>query len=91
MHRALPHLGLFAAAVPLQDFLFDSLVQSSIYLEIRSSTSSSSPCCRWTRCPWWCSRRRSLALGVTMDCVMGAAGINTTRHAADRLRRAPDR
>ena len=68
MHRTLPYLGLFAAAVLLQVFLFDNL-SISIYLNplvyivfIALLPLDTLPV---------------VALGVTMDCVMGAAGINT--------------
>ena len=74
MHRTLPYLGLFAAAVLLQVFLFDNL-SISIYLNplvyivfIALLPLDTLPVV---------VLGAGLALGVTMDCVMGAAGINT--------------
>ena len=74
MHRILPYLGLFAAAVLLQVFLFDNL-SISIYLNplvyivfVALLPLDALPVALLGA---------GLALGVTMDCVMGAAGINT--------------
>lgn len=74
MYRTLPYLGLFAAAALLQVFLFDNLT-ISIYLNplvyivfIALLPLDTLPVA---------VLGAGLALGVTMDCVMGAAGINT--------------
>lgn len=74
MHRTLPYLGLFAAAVLLQVFLFDNLT-ISIYLNpliyivfIALLPLDTAPVA---------VLGAGLALGVTMDFAMGAAGINT--------------
>lgn len=74
MHRTLPYLGLFAAAVLLQVFLFDNLT-ISIYLNpliyivfIALLPLDTTPVA---------VLGAGLALGVTMDFAMGAAGINT--------------
>ncbi len=74
MYRTLPYLGLFAAAVLLQVFLFDNL-SISIYLNplvyivfVALLPLDALPVALLGA---------GLALGVTMDCVMGAAGINT--------------
>ena len=74
MYRTLPYLGLFAATVLLQVFLFDNLsisvdLNPLIYiafiallpLDAQPATLLGS----------------GLLLGITMDCAMGAAGINT--------------
>lgn len=74
MHRTLPYLGLFAAAVLLQVFLFDNLT-ISIYLNpliyivfLLLLPLDTLPVA---------VLGAGLALGVTMDLAMGAAGINT--------------
>lgn len=74
MHRTLPYLGLFAAAVLLQVFLFDNLT-ISIYLNpliyivfLLLLPLDTLPVA---------VLGAGLALGVTMDFAMGAAGINT--------------
>lgn len=74
MHRTLPYLGLFAAAVLLQVFLFDNL-SISIYLNpliyiafIALLPLDTLPVALLGA---------GLALGVTMDCAMGSAGVNT--------------
>ena len=81
MHRTLPYLGLFAAAVLLQVFLFDNL-SISIYLNplvyivfIALLPLDTLPVA---------VLGAGLVLGVTMDCVMGAAGINTIATLLDR-------
>lgn len=74
MHRTLPYLGLFAAAVLLQVFLFDNLT-ISIYLNplIYIVFIALLP----LDTPPVAVLGAGLALGVTMDFAMGAAGINT--------------
>ena len=74
MHRTLPYLGLFAAAVLLQVFLFDNLT-IRIYLNpliyivfLLLLPLDTRPIAMLGA---------GLALGVTMDFAMGAAGINT--------------
>ena len=74
MYRTLPYFGLFAAAVLLQVFLFDNL-SISVYFNplvyivfIALLPLETLPVA---------VLGAGLALGVTMDCVMGAAGINT--------------
>ena len=74
MYRTLPYFGLFAAAVLLQIFLFDNL-SISVYFNplvyivfIALLPLETLPVA---------VLGAGLALGVTMDCVMGAAGINT--------------
>lgn len=74
MYRTLPYLGLFAAAVLLQVFLFDNL-SISVYLNplvyvvfIALLPLDAQPVTLLGA---------GLLLGVTMDFAMGAAGINT--------------
>lgn len=74
MYRTLPYLGLFAAAVLLQVFLFDNL-SISVYLNpliyivfIALLPLDAQPVTLLGA---------GLVLGVTMDFAMGAAGINT--------------
>ena len=74
MYRTLPYIGLFAAVVLLQVFLFDNL-SISVYLNplvyvvfIALLPLDAQPVSLLG------SR---LLLGITMDCAMGAAGINT--------------
>lgn len=74
MYRTLPYLALFAATVLLQVFLFDNL-SISIYLNplvyivfIALLPLDTPPAA---------VLGAGLALGVTMDFAMGAAGINT--------------
>ena len=74
MYRTLPYFGLFAAAVLLQVFLFDNL-SISVYFNplvyivfIALLPLETLPVA---------VLGAGLALGVTMDCVMGAAGSNT--------------
>lgn len=74
MYRTFPYLVLFAATVLLQVFLFDNLT-ISIYLNplvyvafLALLPLDTKPIVLLL----W-----GLVLGVTMDCAMGAAGINT--------------
>lgn len=74
MYRTLPYLGLYAAAVLLQIFLFDNL-SISVYLNplvyivfIALLPLDAQPVTLLGA---------GLLLGVTMDFAMGAAGINT--------------
>ena len=74
MYRTIPYLGLFAAAVLLQIFLFDNL-SISVYLNpliyivfIVLLPLDAQPVTLLGS---------GLLLGLTMDCAMGAAGINT--------------
>ena len=64
MYRTLPYLALFAATVLLQVFLFDNL-SISVYLN------------PLVYIAFIVLLGAGLALGVTMDGAMGAAGINT--------------
>ena len=74
MYRKLPYFGLFAAAVLLHIFLFDNLsirvyFNPLVYIVfIALLPLETLPVA---------VLGAGLALGVTMDCVMGAAGINT--------------
>ena len=68
MYRTLPYLGLFAAAVLLQVFLFDNLTISIylnplVYIVFIALLPLDTP--------------PAAVLGATMDFAMGAAGINT--------------
>ena len=68
MYRTLPYLALFAATVLLQVFLFDNLsisvyLNPLVYIAFIVLLPLDTP--------------PGLALGVTMDGAMGAAGINT--------------
>ena len=74
MYRTLPYLGLFAATVLLQVFLFDNL-SISIYLNplVYIAFIALLP----LNTPPIALLGSGLALGVTMDYAMGAAGINT--------------
>lgn len=74
MHRTLPYLGLFAAAVLLQVFLFDNL-SISIYLNplVYVAFIALLP----LDTPPIVLLLSGLAVGVTMDFAMGAAGVNT--------------
>ena len=74
MYRTLPYIGLFAAVVLLQVFLFDNL-SISVYLNplvyvvfIALLPLDAQPVSLLGS---------GLLLGITMDCAMGAAGINT--------------
>lgn len=74
MYRTIPYIGLFAAAVLLQIFLFDNL-SISVYLNpliyiifIVLLPLDDQPVTLLGS---------GLLLGLTMDCAMGAAGINT--------------
>ena len=74
MYRTIPYIGLFAAVVLLQVFLFDNL-SISIYLNplvyvvfIALLPLDAQPVTLLGS---------GLLLGITMDCAMGAAGINT--------------
>lgn len=74
MYRTLPYIGLFAAVVLLQVFLFDNL-SISVYLNplvyvvfITLLPLDAQPVSLLGS---------GLLLGITMDCAMGAAGINT--------------
>ena len=73
MYRTLPYFGLFAAAVLLQVFLFDNLSISVyfnplVYIDFIALLPLALPVA---------VLGAGLALGVSMVCVMGAAGINT--------------
>ena len=84
MYRTLPYLALFAATVLLQVFLFDNL-SISVYLNplVYIAFIVLLP----LDTPPVVLLGAGLALGVTMDGAMGAAGINTcllyTSDAAD--------
>lgn len=74
MYRTIPYIGLFAAVALLQVFLFDNL-SISIYLNplvyvvfIALLPLDAQPVT---------VLGSGLLLGITMDCAMGAAGINT--------------
>ena len=74
MYRTIPYIGLFAAVVLLQVFLFDNL-SISVYLNplvyvvfIALLPLDAQPVT---------VLGSGLLLGITMDCAMGAAGINT--------------
>ena len=74
MYRTLPYLGLFAAAALLQVFLFDNLTISIylnplVYIVFIALLPLDTPPAA--------ALGAGLALGVTMDFAMGAAGINT--------------
>ena len=74
MYRTLPYLGLFAAAALLQVFLFDNLTISIylnplVYIVFIALLPLDTPPAAVLGA--------GLALGVTMDFAMGAAGINT--------------
>ena len=74
MYRTLPYLGLFAAAALLQVFLFDHLTISIylnplVYIVFIALLPLDTPPAAVLGA--------GLALGVTMDFAMGAAGINT--------------
>ena len=74
MHKTLPYLALFAVVVLLQVFLFDNL-SISIYLNplVYVAFIALLP----LDTPPAAVLGAGLALGVTMDFAMGAAGINT--------------
>ena len=74
MYRTIPYIGLFAAVVLLQVFLFDNL-SISVYLNplvyvvfIALLPLDAQPVT---------VLGSGLLLGITMDCAMGAAGLNT--------------
>ena len=74
MYRTLPYLGLFAAVALLQVFLFDNLTISIylnplVYIVFIALLPLDTPPAAVLGA--------GLALGVTMDFAMGAAGINT--------------
>lgn len=74
MYRFYPYLMLFAAAVLLQIFLFDNLsislyVTPLIYVAFIVLLPLDTPAAVLLGA--------GLAMGLTMDCAMGAAGINT--------------
>ena len=74
MHRTFPYLGLFAATVLLQVFLFDNLsidprFNPLIYIAFIALLPLDTPPIAMLLA--------GLAAGLTMDGVMGAAGINT--------------
>lgn len=75
MYRTLPYLALFAATVLLQVFLFDNL-SISVYLNplVYIAFIVLLP----LDTPPVVLLGAGLALGVTMDGAMGAAGINTS-------------
>ncbi len=74
MYRILPYALLFAAVVLLQMFLFDNLLISSclnplIYIAFVLLLPIDTPA--------WAMLALGLLTGVTMDWVMGIAGLNT--------------
>ena len=83
MYRTLPYLALFAATVLLQVFLFDNL-SISVYLNplVYIAFIVLLP----LDTPPVVLLGAGLALGVTMDGAMGAAGINTLFCDRENLR-----
>ena len=74
MHRTLPYISLFVVTVLLQVFLFDNL-SISIYLNplVYVAFVALLP----LDTPPVVLLASGLAMGVTMDFAMGAAGVNT--------------
>ena len=74
MHRTLPYISLFVVTVLLQVFLFDNL-SISIYLNplVYVAFVALLP----LDTPPVALLASGLAMGVTMDFAMGAAGVNT--------------
>ena len=70
MHRTLPYISLFVVTVLLQVFLFDNL-SISIYLNPLVYVAFVA------LLPLVALLASGLAMGVTMDFAMGAAGVNT--------------
>lgn len=83
MHRTLPYISLFVVTVLLQVFLFDNL-SISIYLNplVYVAFVALLP----LDTPPVVLLASGLAMGVTMDFAMGAAGVNTIATLLGRLR-----